>query len=225
MSPRRPPHGTPERVTLALSRLGSTIGQAIRAERLARRRTMREVAGRAGVAPSVVHDAEQGRLVSTDSWIRIALVLDLRPDLTLTVARRRSPTVGGDPVHAAMGEVQAAQLRRSSTWLGIDEPYQIYQFAGRADVLAADLERRALLHIENRTQFPNLQEAAGSYNAKRAYLAQVIGDRLGVTRWASETHVLAALWSAEALHAVRLRTESFRAMCPDPEDDFVSWWG
>src|SRR3972149_745963 len=35
-------------------------------------------------------------------------------------------------------------------------PYQHYQCAGRAGLLAWERERRSLLHVENRTRFPNL---------------------------------------------------------------------
>lgn len=123
-----------------------------------------------------------------------------------------------------MGEFEAAQLRRNGVHVGIDEPYQHYQFAGRADVVAWDLERRALLHIENRTRFPDFQEMAGAFNAKRAYLGRALADRTGAGTWLSETHVIAALWSSEALHALRLRTESFRALCPHVTTGFDGWW-
>ena len=107
----------------------------------------------------------------------------------------------------------------------LDEPYQHYQFAGRADVLAIDRQRRALLHIENRTRFPDLQAFAGSYNAKRAYLAPDLARRLGVDGgFRSVTHVVAGLWSSEVLHVVRLRPASFAAVCPDPTDGFATWW-
>ena len=65
---------------------------------------------------------------------------------------------------------------------------------------------------------------AGSFNAKRAYLARALGERHGISRWASETHVIAALWSSEILHALKLRAESFRSICPDPPDAFSQWW-
>jgi hypothetical protein len=78
--------------------------------------------------------------------------------------------------------------------------------------------------VENRTRFPDFQEMAGAYNAKRAYLAESLADRLGIRRWASETHVLAALWSSEVLHAIRLRRDSFRAIAPDAEEAFLGWW-
>lgn len=65
---------------------------------------------------------------------------------------------------------------------------------------------------------------AGSYNAKRAYLGRVMAERIGIRGWTSETHVIAALWSAEVLHALRLRTESFRSICPDSVESVVDWW-
>jgi hypothetical protein len=65
---------------------------------------------------------------------------------------------------------------------------------------------------------------AGAYNAKRAYLAGSLGARLGVRRWASETHVIAALWSSEVLHALRLRRASFGSICPDHGSAFAAWW-
>ena len=160
-------------------------------------------------------------------YARLGHALGLRLEIEFSDARRGR--VGGsrdaDPVHAAMGEFEAAHLRALGFEVAIDEPYQHYQFAGRADVLAWSRDARTLLHIENRTRFPNLQEAAGSYNAKRAYLAAVIADRLAVRGgFVSVTHVMAALWSAEVLHAIRLRRATFAALCPDPTDPFEAWW-
>ena len=122
-----------------------------------------------------------------------------------------------------MGELEARALKGPGRTLAIDEPYQHYQFAGRADVLAWDREN--LLHIENRTRFPNLQEAAGSYNAKRQYLAASLADRAGIgpRGWRSVTHVMACLWSSEVLHSVRLRRASFDALCPDPPGALQAW--
>lgn len=156
----------------------------------------------------------------------MARALGLRFEATLVDPRRREsrPDLGMDLVHSAMGEQEARHLRGLGFPVGIDEPYQHYQFAGRADLVAWDLDRRALLHVENRTRFPDLQEIAGSYNAKRAYLAAALGRRVGVRRWASETHVLAGLWSSEVLHVLRLRTETFRALCPDGLRAVEGWW-
>jgi len=123
-----------------------------------------------------------------------------------------------------MGEFEARHLRLLGLPTGLDEPYQHYQFAGRADLVAWDVDVRALLHIENRTRFPDLQDMAGSFNAKRAYLAEDLGKRLGVTRWASQTHVIVAVWTSEVLHALRMRRDSFRTLCPDTTDAFAGWW-
>ena len=106
----------------------------------------------------------------------------------------------------------------------MDEPYQHFQYAGRADLIAWDLEAAALLHIENRTRFPDLQEVAGSFNAKKAYLGDALAKRLGIRYWRSQTHVVAGLWSAEVLHALRQRAESFRSICPDAPSAFEAWW-
>ncbi|HEY6570931.1 MAG TPA: hypothetical protein VIZ22_11590, partial [Candidatus Limnocylindrales bacterium] len=148
----------------------------------------------------------------------------LRPTLEFADSRARRSSPGGeDFVHAAMGEYEALSLARAGVRISIDEPYQHYQFAGRADVLAWDDEN--LLHIENRTRFPNLQEAAGSYNAKRQYLAPSMARRLdvGPHGWRSVTHVMACLWSSEVIHVLRLRRASFTALCPDPVDALAAW--
>jgi hypothetical protein len=96
-----------------------------------------------------------------------------------------------------------------------------YQFAVRADVVAWDVEARALLHIENRTRFPDFQEMAGSFTAKRAYLGASVAERLGLPSWARETHVIAALWTSEVLHGCA-RTRS--SLCIDEPLAFHSWW-
>lgn len=213
----------------ALARMALEAGRQIREERLRRGWTLRLVADRAGVAIGVAHDAEAGSVLTLESYARLATALGLRPSLVLADPRARAgtraPNDSVDFVHAAMGELAARALKGPGRTLAIDEPYQHYQFAGRADVLAWDREN--LLHIENRTRFPNLQEAAGSYNAKRLYLAGTIADRAGVgpRGWRSVTHVMAGLWSSEVLHSIRLRRASFDALCPDPPDALLTWLG
>jgi transcriptional regulator with XRE-family HTH domain len=208
----------------ALRRLAAEGGRAIRDERLKRRWSMRELAERAGVGLGTLHSVESSEVASLESYARIGAALGLRPTLEFADSRSRRHASGGeDVVHAAMGEFEARALARPGVRISIDEPYQHYQFAGRADVLAWDDEN--LLHIENRTRFPNLQEAAGSYNAKRQYLAPSMGRRLnlGPQGWRSVTHVMACLWSSEVIHAIRLRRASFDALCPDPVEAFEAW--
>jgi hypothetical protein len=189
---------------------------------------MRALAARAGVSIGVVHAIEAGVGASLESYARVATALSTAP--VLRIERHRSREVvrgthadGEDFVHAAMGECEARALRRPTSVIGIDEPYQHFQFAGRADVLVR--EGPDLLHIENRTRFPNVQETAGAYNAKRRYLAGALADLWGVgTRgWRSVTHVMACLWTSEVLHVLRLRSATFDALCPDAPDALNDW--
>jgi hypothetical protein len=192
--------------------------------------TLRALAERAGVSISIVQELESGEPASLETYARVTTALGLRPELlALDPRQQRRAGAGGeggqDVVHAAMGELEAGRLRGLGFGVGMDEPYQHYQFAGRADVVAWDLDRRALLHIENRTAFPNVQDALGSYAAKRSYLAGVLADRFEIRRgWLTVSHCIAALWSAEVMHQLRIRAESFRSACPDPPVDFAAWW-
>jgi hypothetical protein len=47
---------------------------------------------------------------------------------------------------------------------------------------------------------------------------------VGIRSWSTQIHVIAPLWSSEVLQAVRGYPESFRAICPDPPDRFLSLW-
>jgi hypothetical protein len=149
----------------------------------------------------------------------------LRQELRVEIASARRGGVARteDPVHAAMGEIQAAHFQKLGFQTNLDVPYQHYQHAGRADFLTWTVEPARLLHLENRTRLPNTQEALGSFNAKCAYLGAELASRLGTRRWQHETHVVVALWSAELLHSLRLRSATWRAACPDVEA-FEAWW-
>jgi transcriptional regulator with XRE-family HTH domain len=227
MSPRSFDPASPG-AAKAVARMAVAAGEAIRENRLRRGWSIRELARRAGVSASVAQHLETGGVGSLEAYARLTTALDLRPELNAVDPRAKTASGRGpeDFVHAAMGELEARHFRSLGLPVAIDEPYQHYQFAGRADFLSWDLDRLALLHIENRTRFPNLQEVAGSFNAKRSYLAGELAVRWGLSRgaWASVTHVVVALWSAEVLHAVRLRPQSFRALGPDPATSFLSWW-
>jgi hypothetical protein len=206
--------------------LAAHLGLTIADSRRARRWTLRQLGDRAGLSAAAVHAVEHGRPASMQTYAAIgdALGLALRADL-VDPRRRASTARAEDPVHAAMGETIARRMAGHGFTVAIDEPYQHYQFAGRADLLAWDSDARHVLHVENRTRFPNVQEAIGSYNAKRRYLPAVVADRLGRHHgFESVTNVIAALWSSEAIHTLRLRSTTFAAVCPDAPDAFVAWW-
>ena len=173
---------------------------------------------------------EAGHAAHFESYVRLAQVLGLRAEFSFTERRTRPPRPE-DPVHAVMGEV----LADAEAALLHGEPDQLRDLRWHVAVLKAlqagqdppeleDMPADELLHIENRTRFPNLQEAFGSYNAKRTYLPRIIAERIGVTRFEQITHVMVALWSSEVLHSIRLHAASFRAVCPDPLETFECWW-
>jgi transcriptional regulator with XRE-family HTH domain len=213
----------PERIA---ARLAGQIGVAIRERRLARRWTLRQLAERSGRSAGFIHAVEEGDEASFSSYAAIAEALDLQPVFELVDPRRHGRAVASaDPVHAAMGTALASRFTPFRYPVALDEPYQHYQFAGRADLVAWDLERAALLHVENRTRFPNIGETFGSYNAKRRYLPSALAERIGLERgFASVTNVIVALWSAEVIREVRRHEASFRAVCPHPVEEFGQWW-
>jgi transcriptional regulator with XRE-family HTH domain len=204
--------------------LGARLGDLIRSERIRRQIRQAALAEKAGVSRSLLVWVEAGHVPSLETYGRLADALGLRLEIDLVDPRRSKQVRAQDPVHAAIGEWLVRLLRPLRYSIAIDEPYQHYQFAGRADVIAWRLDPPTLLHVENRTRFPNIQEAFGSYNAKRRYLPGVLAQRLGLPRgFRSVTNVLCVLRSAEALHELRLRTGSFAAVCPDPIDPFTKW--
>lgn len=215
-----------DRIRRELARLAVLLGQQVREERLRRRMTHRDLEAATGLGHTTVYDIEAGRVGSLETYVRLADALRLKAEFELVDPRRREPPTrrAADPVHAAMGEAEAAHLRSLGFHVGLDEPFQHFQFAGRGDVAAWSVERRALLHIENKTRFPDLRDCFGAFNAKRSYLGAELAERCGVSGWRSETHVIAALWSAEALRALRTHTASFAGVCPDPAAPFDEWW-
>lgn len=209
-----------------LRRLSLETGGQIRDARHARKWGAAELAERSGVSRWLVYLAERGDPVSLEALARMGNALGLRLDVSLVDPRQRAQPHGrqADLVHAAMGEFEAAHFRPLGFRVALDEPYQHYQFAGRADFVAWDVDARALLHIENRTRFPDFQEMAGAFNAKRAYLGAVLAARLGINHWRSQTHVLVAVWTSEVLHSLRLHRESFHALAGDEPEPFAAWW-
>jgi transcriptional regulator with XRE-family HTH domain len=225
MSPRKVQQEPPPRVVASLAFKAAELGREARAERVRRGLSQTALAAKAGLSTSEVHKLESGKVCGLETYIRVGFALGLDPRFTFLPEAKVGTPRDVDPVHAAMGEIEAAHFRKLGYEVRLDEPYQHYQFAGRADAAVIDREPRALLHLENRTRFPDTQGFLGSWNAKRAYLANDLADRLGIRGgWRSIDHVVVALWSAEVLHSLRLRGETFRSACPDAHDGFATWW-
>jgi hypothetical protein len=142
---------------------------------------LRDLRDRAGLSAAHIHWLEAGNVGSIAAYTSIARAFGHRFEAALVDPRARAPRIRDeDPVHAAMGELEAERIARPTVKVALDEPYQHYQFAGRGDVVAWSLSGPDLLHLENRTRFPNLQEAFGSYNAKRRWLAAAAAERVGI---------------------------------------------
>jgi transcriptional regulator with XRE-family HTH domain len=201
------------------------IGASLRDARRLRRWTLRDLGARSGLTAAAVQRLESGQQGSLISYARVGTALGLRPELDVVEERRGRPMRFEDPVHSWLGDVETHRYQGFHLPVNLDEPYQHFQFAGRAHVVSWSLPDRALIHLENRTRFPNLQEALGSYNAKRAYLADAVARRVGLRGgFASVTHVMVGLWSAEVQHVLRLRRATFMATCPDDSNAFAAWW-
>jgi transcriptional regulator with XRE-family HTH domain len=209
---------------LEAAKLAANLGEALRREQARRGLTLRGLAAAAGVSKTRIHAIESGSPGSIETYVAIARALGLRPEFGFADPRRRDLGVGrqADIVHAAMGEFEAAHLRRHRYQVRVDEPYRHYQFSGRGDIVGWSLAD--LIHFENKTQLDDLQNAFGSFNAKRAYLGRDMTDRAGVTDWRSETHVMAVLWSADVLRSLRLHRASFESVFPDSPQVLENWW-
>lgn len=224
MSPRKLSEPASPRSHAGLRAFHAVLGTRLNEARIDRGWPVERLATESGVSRGLVYLALRGGSVSLEAALRMVGALGLKLEWDLVDPRRKTPRPRQDVVHSAMGEFEARHLGRLGYKRAIDEPYQHYQFAGRADLVAWDVDAQALLHIENRTRFPDFQEAAGAFNAKRAYLGGSLAERVGIKKWRSETHVMVCLWSSEVLHSLRLRTESFRALCPDDPATFARWW-
>jgi len=201
------------------------LGRSIKSARQAKGWTLRELGGRVGLSASAVLAVEGGRVGSVETYVRLAIGLGLTPFFELLDRKRPAPSRAMDPVHAAMTEAIATRLGSHGFEVGIDEPYQHFQFAGRADLVAWDREARAFLHCEQRTRLDDVQAIAGAFNAKRNYLAPILAQRLAIGgSFRSVSHVLVLLWSAEVLHPLRLRTSSMVALAPGGDAPFGAWW-
>jgi transcriptional regulator with XRE-family HTH domain len=204
--------------------VAGALGTAIREERRRRRLTIADVARTVGLSFSEVQAVESGRVASLDTYLRLAKVLHLQPSFELVDPRRRETVRRKeDPVHAAMGESQAAQLASLGYEVRIDEPFQHYQFAGRGDLVAWSVRDAVILHIENRTEFPNIQQGFGAFNTKREYLGLELASRVGVRRWRSESHVMAAIWSADVIHTIRQHRATFGSLGPGGPSILETW--
>ena len=202
------------------------LGAEVRAARERRRWTTRQLSDRAGVSRALVYRVERGEPSTFETYARLGAALGLRLDASLEDPRSHARLGrADDPVHAAIVEMLAARYSGQGRVVAADEPFQHFQFAGRADVTAVDPAGPDLLHHEVKTALPNVGELAGAWNVKRRYLAATLAERQGVRGgFRSVTHVLTIAWTADCLHVLRLRGATIRSLGPDAPDAFARWW-
>lgn len=241
MSPDTPDTDAAAEVETEIGRIAESLGTAIREERRRRGLTLRAIAQRAQVAVASVQRIEAGARGSLEMYVRLADALDAGLGIDLAgrmlgvdppIGSSETPPAGllvrhdaTDIVHAAMAEQEVNAVAGPGIGVGVDEPWQHYRFSGRADVVAWHARRRALLHIENKTRIPDVQDAIGRFNSTRTYLAGAVWERLAmVGPPVVETHVLVALWSSEILDVLRRHPGTFGAAFPSPAEAFSAWW-
>jgi transcriptional regulator with XRE-family HTH domain len=226
MSPFRTVHPPTAAVVARVTAICAALGAEVRAERHRRRWTVERLATEAGVSRTLVYLVERGEPTTLETYARLGMALGLRLEASLLDPRSRS-RVGKaeDPVHAAIVEMLAARYSSQGRLVSADEPFQHYQFAGRADVTAIDEAGPDLIHHEVKTAIPNIGELAGTWNVKRQYLARVLAERRGLRGgFRSVTHVLTIAWTADCLRVLRLREATMHSLGPDGPDAFSRWW-
>jgi transcriptional regulator with XRE-family HTH domain len=190
------------------------LGGALRAVRIRRGWTQRELAHRASVAPGVVSLIERGHLasVSTPALRRVAGALEVRLELTLRLAHGeldRMLNAG----HAALHEAIARHLGSIGGWEHAPEvSFAFYAERGVIDILAFHRATASLLVVELKTELVSLENLLGTMDLRLRHAARIAGDRGWVARSVSGWVVFAD--SATNRRRVRDHRSALRAAFP-----------
>src|SRR4051794_34909779 len=120
MSPRR----NSGRQTASIEKSKALLAHAgalLRSERRRRRLSLASVAAMAGVSRGAVEELESGQHGSVEMIVAVAGALGQSVDIGLFDRKRREHLSmrQSDPVHAAMGELEAGQFRSHGRGVGI----------------------------------------------------------------------------------------------------------
>jgi transcriptional regulator with XRE-family HTH domain len=155
------------------------LGSVLRAIRIRRQVTQRELAGQAGVSSTTVSRLERGHIApsSIATLRKVASVLDVR--LELTPAWRgadldRLMNAG----HAAMHEAVIEMFESLPRWeLASEVSFSIYGERGVLDVLAFHAASRTALVIELKTEIIDGQGLVGTMDRRRRLAIQIAAER------------------------------------------------
>lgn len=155
------------------------LGAAIRFLRIRRRWRQSDLARRAGCSQSAVSRIERGHLgsVRLDTIRAVAAALDMRLDL---VGRWRAGDLDRmlSSAHSALHEDVARRLGGLGGWESAPEvPFSSFGERGAIDILAWHPASRALLVIEFKTEFVDLNELLATLDRKRRLAAEIARQR------------------------------------------------
>lgn len=156
------------------------LGSAIRLVRQRRGWRQQDLADKSGVSQSAVSRMELGRLgpQSIDSVRAVAAALEIRVDL---VPRWRAGDLDrlASGRHSALHESVARMFRdQLPAWvLAPEVSFAIYRDRGVIDILAWHPGQRALLVIELKTEFVDMNETIGTFDRKRRLARQIARER------------------------------------------------
>lgn len=155
------------------------VGAALRAVRIRRGWTQRELALRCGVSPSLVSLIERGHLesVTVRALRRVAGALDVRLEL---LARMR----GGEleriinAGHAALHEDLARHLDGLPGWIHAPEvSFSVFGERGVIDILAWHSATTSLLVVELKTELVALEDLLTTMDVRLRLAAKIAADR------------------------------------------------
>jgi transcriptional regulator with XRE-family HTH domain len=142
------------------------FGAVIRAARVKRRQTQRQVAAAAHVSDTSVSRLERG-LIDTMSMVvirAICRVLDVRVELLPRSRAADLERVAG-AAHASLAEAVIRWLGSFAGWIALPEiGFSVYGDRGVIDLVCWHTGRRALLVIELKTELVDIGELLGTLN-------------------------------------------------------------
>lgn len=199
------------------------VGNALRALRIQRRLTQRDLGRRVGVSGGLVSLIERGHLdsVSTRVLRRVAAALECRLDLRL-VSR------GGDidrllnAGHAGLREQVMRFLGELRGWLPQPEvSFAIYSERGIIDILAFHPETGSLLVIELKTELVSFEDLFGTMDVRVRH-AKAIGRDRGWPATTVSAWIVVAESQANRRRAQR-QASTIRASYPATGIEMRAW--